>query len=89
MARLQIIYDGTIEDIPDRALPALRKQAFAYNAQAGLDLTLEQYLARHLREMAITEDLAAAFPNIQNEVQEETQQRMNTARDELIANLDS
>ena len=88
MARLQITYEGTPHDIPDRALPGLQKQAHAYNAQTDADLTLAQFLALHLREMAIAEQLAAEHPDLQRQAQEEAERQLVARRDQLIADLD-
>ena len=89
MARLQLIFDADTQDIPDRAVPGLQKQAFAYNAQTGKDLTLHQFLALHLREMAIADDLNAALPDLQAEAQAEVQRRLDLTRDQLIADQET
>ena len=70
----------------------LQAQVQRTNENAGTILTLQQWLALHLKELAIADDLAAAAPAINEQAEKDARTAAADAirqeRDRLLAALD-
>lgn len=77
----------TIE-LPDRAVEGLEKAAHTYNGQRGGNLSVQEWITLHLRELSIGEDLGALLPSIQEWVNREHQEHIAEARDGLLRDQD-
>jgi triphosphoribosyl-dephospho-CoA synthetase len=75
-------------NLPDRAVPGLTRAVHAFNAETRQDLTLEEFLVLHLKEMAVSQEIGAAAKEVEKEAQEYLQTNAIRRRDELIADLD-
>ena len=72
-------------------ITALQKITTTHNANTGQALTVQQWLDLHHKELAITEDLTAAVRVLHEQQQQDAQATLeaaiNTARDQLLAQL--
>ena len=82
----------TIE-LPQKAVTKLQAVVARYNDTVGTSLTVKQWIERHLRELAIAEQLATAIDTVQKEQEQQArddlQSAINTTRDQLVADLDT
>ncbi len=78
-------------DLSPAAVNKLQRQVQRTNENAGTTLTLQQWIALHLRELAISDELATTVQAIQNQQQQDAhtalEDAVRTARDELLAKL--
>ena len=75
----------------DAEITNLQKITNTHNANTGQALTVQQWLDRHHKELAITEDLTAIVRTLQEQQQRDAQATLdaaiNAARDTLLAEL--
>ncbi len=80
----------TIE-LPQKAVTKLQAVVARYNDTVGTSLTVKQWIDRHLRELAIAEQLAVAIDTLPKEqeqkMRDDLQTAINTIRDQLIQEL--
>ena len=92
MARLTITLDAAFAGLPDAVIPRLQLHADRTNATQKTALTALDWLVLHIKELAITDDLAVAVHQIQEQAQKDAQTNLETtlktARDELLTSLD-
>lgn len=78
-------------DLPDKAVSRLQVIANSYNQNEGTSLTVEQWILLHIQELAITQELSAVLPGIQQQLELKAQQDLTAAikaeRERLIAAL--
>jgi len=91
MPRIIITVDGKAYDIPDAAVPRLQVVCDRTNAAQKTALSLGDWIALHLREIAIADDLAAATQQLQQQKQADAQAALDAAirsvRNDLLASL--
>ena len=91
MPRITLTVDGKAYDIPDAAVPAIQVHVDRTNAAARTALSLGEWLALHLQELAIADALAAAVAQLQQQQQDDAnaalEAAIKAARDELLATL--
>ncbi len=77
--------------VTNTQLAKLQAIVNTHNANTGQTLTVQQWLDLHLKELAIADDLTAAVRVLQEQQQRDAQATLdtaiNTARDELLAQL--
>ena len=78
-------------DLPQKAVDKLQTVVARYNDTVGATYTVKAWMERHLRELAIAEQLAVAIEALQKDQEQQArddlQTSINTARDELLADL--
>ena len=78
-------------DLPDKAVNRLKQQVQTTNDAEGTAYTLTQWIALHLKELIIGDELAAAVRLLQQQKQQEAndalQAAIRTARDQLLQEL--
>ena len=93
MARITITVDGKTHDIPDASVPKLQVQVDRNNAVNNTALALADWIALHLQEIAIADDLAATFDQLRQQSEKDANTALDaavkTARDEMLASLDA
>jgi len=93
MARITITVDGKAAGLPDGCVPGLQLAVDRTNAADKTALTLLDWLALHLKELAIQDGLVAAVTQLQQQQQADAQAALDTAvkaaRDQLLAALDT
>ena len=93
MTRITITVDGKQQDIPDGCVPALQVLADRTNAAQKTALPLAEWLALHLRELAIADTLQAAVAQLREQQEADANAALETAvkaaRDAMLAALDA
>ena len=91
MARLTITLDAAFAGLPDAVIPRLQLHADRTNAAQKTALTVLDWIALNLNELAVSDDLAAAVQQLQEQQQKDAQSALETAlktaRDQLLAAL--
>lgn len=71
-------------DLPDAAWAGLQRAAHKYNGDLGVNLSVDEYVDLHLRELSIADQLAERLPAINEEIQVEHGRRVTAAREVLL-----
>ena len=91
MASITITVDGVTGELPDACVPRLQVQVDRTNAATKGAATLLEWLALHLQEIAIADELAAAIDGLRQQGEADANVALaaavKAARDELIATL--
>ena len=91
MPRLTLTLDDKAAGLPDAVVPLLQRLTDRTNAQQKTTFSVLDWLALHLKELAIADDLAAAVEQLRQQQQTDAEASLaaavNTARDELLASL--
>ena len=78
-------------DLPDKGVAALQALVAEYNGNTGGQLTVQDWLTLHVKELAISRQLAPTVDALRQQTEADAQAALNaaitTARDELIAAL--
>ena len=78
-------------DLPQKVVNRLQQQVQVTNDNEGTSYTLREWIALHLKEIVIGDELAAAVRLIQQQHQQEAndalQAAIRTARDQLLQEL--
>ena len=93
MTRITITVDGKTTDLPDAAVPKLQVQVDRNNAATNTALALADWITLHLQEIAIADDLAAAFEQLRQQGEKDANAALDaavkTTRDEMLASLNA
>jgi len=73
--------------LPQKAVGQLQDVVDDFNAQTGQALTLEEWVALHLKETAIGKQLGAEAQTIKGDVDAEVHRRIAVRRRELLKAL--
>lgn len=73
--------------ISDAALEKLQVVVARYNENTGLNLTVKQWAIRHLKEVAIGQELGAAVQEMEKERDEAYQAAVKARFEELLGAL--
>ena len=91
MSRITITVDGKAHDIPDGAVPQLQLACDRTNAAQKTALPLGDWLALHLQEIAIANELAAAVGQLRQQQEDGAnaalEAAVKTTHDQLLAAL--
>lgn len=71
--------------IPDRLVPGLNKLVGRYNAENGTDWTASQWLAKHVLELSMQEELGLEREKLTMQAQRDVQAGLEALRDRLAA----
>ena len=93
MPRLTIALDGKTADLPDSVVAHLQLLADRTNATQRTALTALDWLVLHIKELAITDDLALAVDALRKQQEADAQASLEAtaraARDQLLAALEA
>ena len=93
MPRLTIALDGKTADLPDTIVPRLQRLTDRTNDTQKTALTVLDWLALHLKELAVADDLTAAVAALQQQQEADAQAALDAgvkaARDQLLATLEA
>lgn len=73
--------------ISDKALQRLQASVDKFNENTGQNLTVKQWLIRHLKEMAIGQDFGAAVDQLKKDNEAAHQAAIRAKFEELIKGL--
>jgi hypothetical protein len=76
-------------DLTQAAVDKLNVQVQRTNETQGTTLTLTQWIALHMKEIATAEDLAVAFEQLQRESQDDLAAASRAKREQLLQELES
>ncbi len=71
--------------LADRLLPGLQAVVSRYNADNGAALTVEDWLTRHVAEVAAHDELLAEQQRLAKQAQDDLEAALRTLRDRLIS----
>ena len=78
-------------DLTDKAVAGLQGECDRTNAQQGTKLTVDEWIAVHLQEVAVAQQLAATISALTEQHRRDAQAALTAAikatRDELVASL--
>jgi hypothetical protein len=90
-ARFTITIDGQTADLPDAVVARLQVFADRTNVAQKTALTVLGWLTLHLKELAVTDDLATAVEALRKQQQADAEAALEAAvaaaRDQLLASL--
>ena len=74
-------------DLPAGAVARLQPLAARYNEDNGADLSLQDWMLLHLKEMAIGRELADAARDLEEQAQRDAEAAILAQRQRLLAEL--
>jgi len=78
-------------DLTDKAVAALQALVAEYNGNTGAQLTVQDWLSLHVKELAVSRQLAAVIEPLRQQTERDAAAALSAAigaaRDELIAGL--
>lgn len=76
-------------DLPERLLPGLRAVVERHNANQGVAMTVQEWVELHVREIAVSDALAAEQQNLARQAERDLEEALKAVRERLIEGMSS